>query len=74
MVPLGGGGRGDRAAPAEYLSCCPSQGFLRSRSSAAAAAGGIAPHRVLPVMLDAGTDNQYLLEDPYYIGLQVRPP
>jgi len=34
------------------------------------AAGGIAPHRVLPVMLDCGTDNQQLLEDPYYLGVQ----
>eukprot|EP01052_Picozoa_sp_SAG31_P039348 SAG31_NODE_5439_length_2537_cov_2.321985_2_plen_106_part_00 len=29
-------------------------------------AGGIAPHRVLPVMLDFGTDNQALLNDPVH--------
>ena len=32
------------------------------------AAGGIAPHRVLPVMLDFGTDNEALLNDPAYRG------
>jgi len=32
------------------------------------AVGGIAPHRVLPVMLDLGTDNQKLLDDPTYRG------
>ena len=31
-------------------------------------AGGIAPHRVLPIMFDAGTDNQELLADPFYLG------
>jgi malate dehydrogenase (oxaloacetate-decarboxylating)(NADP+) len=34
------------------------------------AAGGIAPHRVLPVVLDVGTNNQELLEDPYYVGVK----
>ena len=34
------------------------------------AAGGVAPHRVLPVTLDFGTNNPALLENPYYLGVQ----
>ena len=32
------------------------------------AAGGIAPTRVIPVMLDVGTNREVLLNDPMYIG------
>lgn len=35
-------------------------------------AGGIDPQRVLPVMLDCGTNNPELLTDPFYLGMQHR--
>lgn len=34
------------------------------------AAGGIDPRKVLPVMLDTGTNNKQFLEDPFYLGQQ----
>ena len=32
------------------------------------AAGGVNPNRVIPVMLDVGTNRESLLDDPMYIG------
>lgn len=36
------------------------------------AVGGIDPSRTLPVVLDAGTDNEQLLSDPLYLGWRNR--
>ena len=35
------------------------------------AAGGFHPRRVLPCVIDVGTNNQQLIDDPSYIGLKM---
>ena len=36
------------------------------------AAGGFHPRRVLPIVLDVGTNNEKLLNDPRYLGIKDR--
>jgi len=39
------------------------------------ACGGVPPRFTMPVMMDCGTNNEVLLNDPLYLGLrQTRPP
>jgi len=49
---------------------CNGMGIPIGKLALYCAAGGIAPHRVLPVMFDAGTDNPALQKSELYLGLQ----
>lgn len=43
-------------------------GICTAKLALMTACGGIHPDRVIPVVLDCGTDNQELLNDPLYMG------
>lgn len=43
-------------------------GISQGKLAIYSAAAGVHPDRVIPVMLDVGTDNEALLNDPFYVG------
>ena len=57
-------------APGAGISLAELRTLFSSKLAIYAAAAGIDPSRVILVMIDAGTDNEALLNDPLYVGVR----
>ena len=49
---------------------CNGMGIPIGKLALYVSAGGVAPHRTLPMMFDVGTNNQALLDSEFYLGMQ----